>query len=89
MAFTKHALFRISFRQLEEGEITRNLVDPGKLVFARKQGPGGENKFECYFAYSNSLAHKYVVVLNAKIKVITVIKIKRKWQKMVEKYARR
>lgn len=61
-----------------------------RLVFAEKQKATGANeeKYNCYFKYSNTLAHRYVIVINAKVVVVTVIKIRKKWQRRMEKYAK-
>lgn len=90
IVFTDHALLRAKMRQIDIENVKRNLLKPDGFVFARKEsGCGhGEAKFDCYLSLSKGLAHRYVIVLNKKVVVITVIKLRKKWQARVERYAK-
>jgi hypothetical protein len=71
-------------------EIKENIINPKRLYFARKQKveKEGEEKYDCYFGYSKTQCHRYVLVINAKCIVCTAIKINRRWQHIVEKHAK-
>ncbi len=87
---TNHAEEQAIFRNLDLDEVKENIVNPQRLVFAEEQNAQNpkEEKYNCYFSYSNSLCHRYVLTVNSKCVVCTLIKIKRRWQKMVEKHAK-
>jgi len=40
-------------------------------------------KYDCYFAYSKHLYHRYAIILNEKVLIVTIIKINRDWQKAI------
>ena len=44
----------------------------------------GESKYGCYFVYSKTHCHKYVLVLNRKTIIVTIISINRDWQRMLK-----
>lgn len=90
IVITDHARLQATVRQIDLEEVKRNILNPVRLVFAEKQTAAGANeeKYNCYFKYSNTLAHRYVIVINAKAVVVTVIKIRKKWQRRMEKYAK-
>ena len=44
-----------------------------------------EEKYNCYFSYSNKLCHRYILTINSKIIIVTIIKINRDWQKIINK----
>jgi len=83
--FTTHAKIRAIGRGIELEEVKENIISPKKLVYAKKTNAKyeGEEKYECYFAYSKTYCHKYVLTLNRKIIIITIISINRDWQKML------
>jgi len=85
--FTPHAELQAFTRDVDLEEVKENVVNPGKLVYARKQEAKypGEEKYDCYFAYSKKFAHRYVLVLNRKIIIATIIKIERDWQKTISR----
>ena len=86
--FTEHAKHRLSVRQLSRGEVEDNLKDPRKLSFVRSDKQD-KTKREYYFRLSNTLTHKYVVQFdesNKKLKVITVVKIRNKWQRLIDRW---
>jgi hypothetical protein len=64
-----------------------NILNPVRLSYARKEPAArlGEEKFDCYFGYALTLCHRYVIVVNCRCVVCTVIKINRRWQHCVEK----
>jgi len=82
---TPHALHQAVFRSIDINDVKDNIMNPRRLVFAGKQSA---TKFDCYFAYSNTQCQRYVLVLKKKCIVCTVIKINRRWQRMVERYSR-
>ncbi|MBW2966323.1 DUF4258 domain-containing protein [Candidatus Woesearchaeota archaeon] len=84
---TYHAIIRIRQRQIDESEIIENLLNPKRLEYAIKGEAESEEeeKFDCYFGYSNTLCHRYVIVIKNNVVVVTVVKINRRWQKIVEK----
>ncbi len=90
IVFTQHALIRARQRNINLNEIIDNIVNPERLIFAKKQKAENpdEEKYDCYFLYSNTLCHRYVLIINKRIIICTVIKINRRWQRRLEKYAR-
>ncbi len=82
-----HALIRLKQRQISEAEIIENIINPKRLQYAIKQEPNhsGEEKFDRYFNYSKTQCHRYVIVIKNKVVVVTVVKVNRRWQKIVEK----
>jgi hypothetical protein len=84
---TKHAEKQAIFRGIFIDEIKENIINPIRLSIAIEQEAEFENelKFDCYFAYSNTQCQRYVLVLNKKCVVCTVIKIKRRWQREAER----
>ena len=88
--FDDHAKMQSVVRDIDREEVIRNPTNPSKMFFAREQPANGENerKFDCYFDISKRWAHRYVIVINAKLIIITVIKIRKKWQEKVDKNAR-
>ncbi len=82
-----HALIRLKQRQITEAEIIENIINPKRLQYAIKQEADrpGEEKFDCYFDYSKTQCHRYVLVIKNKVIVVTVVKVNRRWQKIVEK----
>lgn len=87
---TDHAERQAIFRSIDLDEIKENLINPKRLFFAKKQKAEkeGEEKYDCYFGYSKTQCHRYVIVINGKCIVCTAIKINRRWQHVVEKNAK-
>jgi len=83
----KHAEIQAIVRDMNLEEVKNNIVNPDKLVFAREQEAreSDERKFDCYFAYSKYLCHRYILTINRKIIIVTIIKINRDWQKTIER----
>ncbi|MBD3390247.1 hypothetical protein GF415_04845 [Candidatus Micrarchaeota archaeon] len=79
-----------AIRGIDREEVMQNLMNPSKMFFAREQGAREQNeqKFDCYFGISKKWAHRYVIVINRKLLVITVIKVRKKWQKKVDTHAK-
>ena len=90
IVITYHAEEQAIFRGIKISEIKENIINPKRLTFARKQETEKkrEEKFDCYFGYSKSQCQRYVLVINNKCVVCTVIKIKRRWQHKLEKNAK-
>jgi len=84
---TTHVKVRIIQRQISKKEVIFNLTNPKRLIYALKQKARHpkEEKFECFFGYTKNLCYKYVLVITAKLIVVTVFKINRRWQKAAEK----
>ncbi len=87
---TGHAEEQAIFRGVSINEVMENIINPERLVFADKQQArhADEEKYDCYFSYSNTQCHRYVLVINARCAVCTIIKINRRWQRLVEKHAK-
>lgn len=85
-----HAIRQTMIRPVTIENIIENLLDPKRLSYALKEPAerAGEEKFVCYFGYSRRLCHCYVIVINAKVLVVTAYIINRRWQKEVEKHAK-
>ena len=86
---TTHAQKQAIFRSVDLKEIKDNIINPERLYFVNKQAAEkeGEEKYDCYFAYSNTQCQRYILVINNKCIVCTVIKINRRWQHIIEKNA--
>ena len=84
---TEHAKLQAIFRNIELDEIKENILNTKRLSFTGKQKAEkeGEEKYDCYFGYSKTQCHRYIIVINNKCIVCTVIKINRRWQHIVEK----
>lgn len=82
---TDHAEIQAIVRGISLEEVKQNIMKPEKLVYAREQEPKkyGEEKHDCYFAYSKHLYHRYILTLNSKVIIVTIIKINRDWQKAI------
>ncbi len=85
--FTIHAEIRALGRGIDLEEVKENIVNPKRLVYVREQESSkpSEEKYECYFSYSKIYCHKYILTLNRKVIIITIININRDWQKVVRK----
>jgi hypothetical protein len=84
---TKHAEIRALARNVNIEKVKENIIKPDKLVYFKKEKSESptEEKFECYFAYSQYYCHKYILTLNRKIIIVTIISINRDWQKSITK----
>ena len=82
---TKHAELQAFTRNIDLDEIKENIINPIRLVYAKKQEAQkkDEEKYDCYFAYSKHIYHRYILVLNRKLIIVTIIKINRDWQKAI------
>lgn len=88
VVFSTHAQVRMKQRQIDAGDVIKNILNPIRLVYAARaesKNDDGEGKFDCYFAYSKNQCHKYVLLIKDCVLVVTVIKINRRWQRIVEK----
>jgi hypothetical protein len=83
---THHANLQAFVREVDLEEVKENIVNPIRLVYFKEQEAKyeGEAKYDCYFAYSKHLYHRYAVTLNGKVIIVTIIKINRDWQKAIE-----
>ena len=80
---TNHAEIQAYVREIGLEEVKANILNPEKLVYVREEDKN--EKYDCYFAYSKHLYHRYILVLNSKVIIVTIIKINRDWQKAIEK----
>jgi len=86
--FGLHVTLHADSKNVSLEEVEENLRSPGKLAGIKQED---NNKFICLFKLSNTLTHKYVIRFKPDeriIKVITVIKIRNRWQKKVRKHGR-
>jgi len=86
IVFSIHATIRMIERRLDEEEIVENLLNPKRLEYVIKVSKG---KYLCYFGYSKTRCHKYIIVLLKNLLIVSVMKINRRWQRIVEKKARK
>ena len=80
--FTSHAEIRALFRDMDLEEIKKNILNPERL--AKVVEDMERSRYECYFAYSRTYCHKYVLALNSKVIIVTVININRDWQRTLK-----
>jgi hypothetical protein len=87
---TTHAEIRMFQRQINKEEVINNILIPKRLKYALKENAEHEieEKFDCYFEYSKTQCHRYVLVIKYNIIVVTIIKINRRWQRIVEQKLR-
>lgn len=86
IVITSHAEIQAIVRQIDLDEVKNNIVNPQKLVYAEEQESENskEEKYNCYFAYSKTHCHRYILTLNRKVIIVTIININRDWQKMIK-----
>ncbi len=87
---TRHAREQATIRSISFEEIKENLLKPHHLLFAGKQVSknSNEEKYDCCFAYDDTYAHRYVIVLTHYCFVCTVMRITANWREVVKKYER-
>lgn len=90
IVFTEHAMEQAIFREMSIEEIKENIINPIRLIYAGKQQAENvsEEKFDCYFAYTDIYCHRYILVLTGNCIVCTVIKINRRWQYLFQENAK-
>ncbi len=79
---SNHAFIRMVQRQITEEEIIENILNPRRLEYVVEEDV---DKFDCYFGYSKTLCHRYIIVLKNNLIVVTAIKINRRWQSAAER----
>lgn len=79
---TDHADMQAFSRRIDLEEVKDNILNPVKLVYFNREvtEDPNEERYECFFEYATNLYHKYAIILNRKIIIVTVIVINRKWQ---------
>ena len=84
---TKHADLQAYVREVNLDEVKNNIVNPVKLVYFEEQKGKSKNveKYDCYFALSDNFYHRYILLLNGKVIIATIISVNRRWQRLVEK----
>lgn len=87
---TGHAEEQAVFRSITLDEVKENIINPKRLYFAEQQKAEkpAEEKYNCYFGYSKTQCHRYVLVIDGSCIVCTIIKINRRWQHIVERWAK-
>lgn len=81
---TKHAEIQAYIWEITLDEVKNNIVNPEKLVYAKEsEEKDNKERYDCYFAYSKHLYHRYLLTLNSKVIIVTIIKINRDWQKAI------
>lgn len=82
----KHAELQAYVREIDLEEVKNNIINPEKLVYAREQKSEKRDaeKYDCYFAYSKYLYHRYILTVNRKVIIVTIIKVNRDWQRVIE-----
>ena len=90
ITISRHAEELALFRGISISEVKENIINPERLYFAirQKARKDTEEKYNCYFGYSKTRCHRYVLIINRKRIVCTIIKINRRWQHLVEKHAK-
>ncbi len=85
--FTDHAETQAIVRDIDLEEVKKNILNPVKLVYFEEQPAlkKTEKKYNCYFGYSKKLCHRYALTINSKIIIVTIIKINRDWQRIIER----
>ena len=85
IVITYHAKIRALVRNIDLEEVKNNIVNPIKLVYVKKLESTKEEefKYECYFNYSKKYCHKYILVIDGKIIIVTIININRDWQRNI------
>ena len=86
--FTKHSLVQMDHRQISRKDVINDIINPAKLVFVRVRD-AKEKHYDCFFEKSKRRGHVYGIIINDKCLVVTAIKIGRKWQKRVDRYAKK
>jgi hypothetical protein len=84
--FSTHAEIRCIQRNISKEEVIANILNPKRLTYAIESNI---NKFDCYFLYSNTQCHRYILSLQKKAIIVTVVKINRRWQRIIEKRLRK
>lgn len=87
----QHAELRAKKRNIDLYEVKYNLLNPSKrLSFANilEQEKDNLEKFKCYFGYSKTQCHIYIIKINGKLIVKTMIKLNKRWQKRAEKVSK-
>ena len=87
LIITDHAEIQALMREISIDEVKENIINPKKLSYYEEQQAQkpNERKYNCYFAYSKDFAHRYILILNRKLIISTIIKIDRDWQKTINK----
>jgi len=80
-----HAEIQAYVRNIDLEQVKNNIVNPEKLVYAKKQYSNYKDKikYNCYFAYSKYHYHRYIITINSKIIIVTIIDINRDWQRAI------
>ena len=82
IVFTSHAEIRALHRDINLDEVKQNILNPEKLIKVIDDENRG--RYGCYFAKSKVHCHKYVLALNRKVIIVTVININRDWQRTLK-----
>jgi len=75
-------------RQIDKEEVIENIINPKRLMYAIRD-ESKQDKYDCFFSYTKTICHRYVLIIKKNIIVVTVVKINRRWQKIAEKKLKR
>ncbi|MBS3084743.1 hypothetical protein J4411_02420 [Candidatus Pacearchaeota archaeon] len=83
--FTNHAKLQAILRDVYLEDVKNDVINPFRLVYIQKQDAKfkGEEKYDCYFAYSKHACNQYALTINGKVIIVTIIKINRDWQRAI------
>ena len=87
----EHAGLRARQRGVDIEEVYDNLLKPSKrLSFVNKLEEEEDKleKYKCYFSYSKTQCQIYIIKVNDKLVVKTIIKLNKRWQKKAEKHGK-
>ncbi|HII53238.1 hypothetical protein COT30_02700 [Candidatus Micrarchaeota archaeon CG08_land_8_20_14_0_20_49_17] len=82
IAYTKHAPKRAETRSMSLGIFESDIKNETPVaVVEQKCESLGERKFDVYYRQASGLYHRYVIVLNETIRLITLMRISKDLQK--------
>ncbi|HLC85588.1 MAG TPA: hypothetical protein VJH22_07400 [Candidatus Nanoarchaeia archaeon] len=80
--FTHHAKEQALIRGIRLAEVIDNIINPRRLEHIKEQTAEFQHEveYDCFFAYAPNYCHRYVLAVNGKCIVCTVMDIKRPWR---------
>lgn len=83
--FTRHAMQRCEKRGMPEWAVRNDLQkETPKAVFEQKSENESERKFDVYYHQISDYYHRYVIVINENIRIITGMRVSKWMQKRGE-----
>jgi len=82
MNLTSHARTRCEKRMLPI-EVVEDDLEKGTplIVFEQESEDANERKFDVYYRQDADYSHRYVLILNGEIRLITVMRVRKGFQK--------